>query len=714
MAEHEVHLEDPAEIEEERWDDLEELATERRGEEDHVAHGAGEAVQRIAEALGDFVDYKLDVASLDEICSAQSESQYVDFSDPADDDGYSALREGTQALITNLSPSERSLSRARFLADFFGFHAAAGSDRARVCDTTLSALMASVNRRGDSPVPLNAKDGILDLTQRWRRQDPLSLWAGLADRYRDGFMAQSEIVDAVITTSLIAEMPPGDNEPFLWDSKAQYADLVIDLIDRQLPGFPVDAARMYDAARYLQRERNLPTAAVAQALREAFSALAAEPRTREADAATLVSENIAMLGSSIDVLYRYMTDRATGDFMPVAADVAGRRDPVAETIKQRYFESRYDLSKAWETTIRETDAELQPVLRVLSSRHGLAGALSEWSAARRSGSAEAALEAGRKLSKCLSDIRIELDSRRKELEPDTKPGTPYEICLMQLNLLAAEIRREMKEWQGSFATGQDIGDPLGESRFRLERALRFSVLEPDSSSSTLSGRARRFDGLLSKAEPLGQKQRLEAPVKDFLEAVKGKSIGDHGGKTGVTRASETLLGAIREIRGDAAGGRTDLVLKLDDVLDDLSREAARHLELASMSLKASDSTRRREYQRLASEFRSFVGAEYSPVDDPASYWSRTRDDILRTVGSNRKPVFDRGLNSALTAWMSEAGKDNPDPDRLAKRTADILEILAAYKRQVAANLGNDPIASARFEIAFQTILVTLRAHLPSA
>jgi hypothetical protein len=408
-----------------------------------------------------------------------------------------------------------------------------------------------------------------------------------------------------------------------------------------------------------------------------------------------------------------MTDRNTGDFTPVASSPGGRPDAVVETIKQRYFESRYDLSSAWQTTLRDTDAAVQPVLRQLSSTHGLVGALSEWSAARRSGSVESALEAGRKLSKCLSDIRADLDSRRKELEPDSGPGTPYEVSLTQLNLLAGEIRREMNEWQGSSATDQDIGDPLGETRFRLEKALRFSVFEHASSSSTASGRARRFDGLLSKAEPLGNKQQLEPSVKDFLAAVKGKSIGDHGGKKGVTSASETLLAAIRKVRADAAAGRADLVLKVNDVLDDLSREAARHLELASLTLKESASTRHTEYQRLASEFRTLVGAEYSPLDDPASYWSRTRDDILRTVASNRRPQFDRGLNRALAAWMSEAGKGSPDTDRLATRTADILETLAAYKKQVAATLANDLIASARFEIAFQSILVTLRAHLPT-
>lgn len=695
--------EDP---EEERYDELDDLADDTRDELDISI--TTEDIKATSTALA-AMETKGYIARADSITTRADIATTEDFGDDTGTDDYTPLVEKAKEVM-NGDPLRRSQAREEFLAVALGY-----TDPNRTsasADTMLS--LVSMNLAGELPTGLDPSTvkTVKALSDAWR-DSKASIFYRLAERYALEDVAALDLDRHMHFMSMVADLRVTDHERlFLWDNPAEMVDLVEEVIAGMIPGEPVDLSVLYARLGVLTADPTHPLyiSQAAEVARLALGVLAID-RTPvavnppEKQTATILKNISTHLDAANDSLEKLGQGKV---------GLGGRLDPRAKVLSK----GDYDLGQTWDylynlrrATLPATGAGKQRGTALDNAFGDLADKLTALSVARRTGAPEDVAAKATDVWNALADAEKNL---RQLLGDPTKVDATkdIEVDMTKLMMLfrgrVAEICRDAAAGKVSTTTVLDLAiavaegqlTPYGSPLRQLPKPVRilatFVHVIEDVKALGSNSDVKAFRDALAKWTDAADGRRTTAetrPNPKTGETVDWPGLGD---------ATTQLLDALKIVRASTAGAPDSprLNAALDEVLSRVIDALRSDAWVKDTRLAAIDPA------GLAGQVEALLQPPI--LTDPAAGWQAKKKELQAAAKDG--PTFKEGLGAALKKFSRAAVATPVDTTKLASRSLEVLTILSDY-RSAVRNTVKDPNILVQYHIIFNQIALTVATTL---
>ena len=286
-----VHGGDPVDPEEERYEDLEDLAEEVAADRPDV-RTARDALSAATKALS-VLDSRDMAARTEQVSLGQVPVPGEAFGDDAANAGLDALTSLAARLTERIPADQRRHARERFLAFEFGY--VDPGQNGGNADAVLSLLSKAL--AGQAVAGLDPKIAIVvgRLADAWRSGEG-RFFERMSSRCRGLTSSGQELAEHLQLLAIVSDMRSTSGERnWLWESRQQLFDLVAQVLPGLKPGDPIDMRLLYLRISLLKRGPTpLPIPLAARVARLAIASLAAEralaaPAINQSDIQKLMS-----------------------------------------------------------------------------------------------------------------------------------------------------------------------------------------------------------------------------------------------------------------------------------------------------------------------------------------------------------------------------------------------------------------------------------------
>jgi hypothetical protein len=635
----------------------------------------------------------------------------------------------------------RSQARAKFVAVVLGVGATAEVTVGQAADGVLAQLAGALPLAG-------ATGPAAEMARTWRGTTEPAFWSSLAAATQASAELTGSRIDHLVWMGLVCELSPMDAD-FAWERPRDQQQLVDHLI--AAAGEEHDIDMVYDAAAQLRYNgRELPRAVTAELVQLALANLAEvqvdqssrldvlDNKPPEPDYASMTASNAARARKLYDAREMLRNNALALHTEPMAP--TGReayKDPWRSMRATAYG---YALVELWTGSLsnarglidrRDNATARRAKFDKVVADSTVPELLVTWSTGVAGDSPDLTglAETSRALTAEITRLRGALKTEYTN-PMDTGPDKYLDVSLIDIaNELSVESADLLSDHP---ADAQPFDGVRSEVRYKRDGAFllfsarlavkkRWSIAKLVTDMVSDAAKLVKFKidgGKLTDAAWLQDVAAKAAAVQNAVAA------GDANQLIGATHQlaetvklarmySRTLQAAGADEQAAALAARAAAHAAVERILDVTSLSLCERIDaflddadvdVQQSALPADLGSLRRQVTRLPA------------LDDPAKSWSTGKDLLLATVpdaaerNTLKKDVFTADFSSALSKWMTEAGRKPLDRDSLLARTWTVADVLNAYATGIDDTI-SDPVARAGFQDLLGQISATVDTRM---
>lgn len=692
------HGDDPTteDPEEERYDELDDIAEERRADLDVFKAIADKDFKAVSTALT-ALDTKANVAWAERVTTdAELPTTEVFADDTPRDDDYKLLVMKAEWLMGR-DDTRRSQAREEFLAAMLGY-----TDKSRSsasADTMLSFV--AMDLAGNLPTGLDADTVkmVKALSEAWKKTD--KIFDRLADLDADEDVSDTDLDRHLVFLSLVATLRKDNKERvFQWDSRGQMIEMVEDLIEGMTPGDPVDVEWFYRRVGYLVELGQVYPPQAAEVARLALAVLAGE------SVSSRKPPDVKTGNALLNIITHFKRDNSALYEDGWVSLVATERDSVV-------YNSDFDLGNTWDYFYDRTREKLDAASAdALDNAVGtdLTKLLTSLSEAEKSGTPVDVM----KQAIALTDEMVNVEDRLIKLLGEPTREDAREEILKMLYLVrarAAAICRRVGKglppkggiFDAAITLALIQADPIGAGRAKPWETPESTLSNFDKETAQIANIGTdtdiaAFRDVLNKWADAAANRRTTSETRPDPNK-PGQTID----WPGLEDATTQLYDALTKLRA-AKAGATDIIqlnTALDHVLSSIVKQfrSISHVKDADLMIIDPDG--------LAGQGEALIQPQV--MADPAQAWKAAKGTLQAALPASATD-YSQPLGDALDKWMDAANNLPVDGRELLRRSWDVLRIMADYRAEVDQYV-KDPVTLYRFRSMFNQIAMTVATTL---